>query len=170
MTTRTKVLSWVAVALAVVFCAVSGWVYWQAHQDGSLRYAASRDAALAAGRERVAQLNTLDVKDTDSGLRQWLDASTGALHDKLAATRATDRTTLTKAGTSARGTVTDAALTALDDRAGTAALIATVKVAITPRGGTATTDRKRFTATLARTPDGWKVTALSAVPVGKEGV
>ncbi|WSZ86838.1 hypothetical protein OG584_04010 [Streptomyces sp. NBC_00859] len=152
----------------MLFCAVSGTVYWRAHDDSSLSYAASRDATLAAGRERVAELNTLDVRNTDSGLRRWLDASSGALHDKLASTRATDRTTLTKAGTSARGTVTDAALTALDDRAGTAALIATVKVAITPRGGTATTDRKRFTATLARTADGWKVTALSAVPVGKE--
>ncbi|WP_328321004.1 hypothetical protein [Streptomyces sp. NBC_00388] len=169
MTARIRVVCWAAVAVAVVFCAVSGWVYWQAHQDTSLRYSASRDAALAAGRERVAELNTLDVKHTDTGLERWLDASTGALHDRLASTRATDRTTLTKAGTSARGTVTGAALTALDDRAGTAALIATVKVAITPRGGVATTDRKRFTATLARTPDGWKVTALSAVPVGKEG-
>ncbi|NDZ82730.1 hypothetical protein G3I19_30195 [Streptomyces sp. SID10853] len=169
MTTRTKALVWAACAVAVLFCAVAGRVYWLARQDDSLRYAASRDAALAAGRERIAELNTLDVKNIDSGLGLWLHASTGALHDKLAATRATDRTTLTKAGTSARGTVTDAALTALDYRAGTAALIATVKVAVTPRGGTATTDRKRFTATLARTREGWKVTALSAVPVGKEG-
>ncbi|WP_250302857.1 hypothetical protein OG709_31685 [Streptomyces sp. NBC_01267] len=169
MNRRTRMMCGAAVLVAVLFCGFSGWVYWQAHDDGSLAYSASRDRALTAGRERVAQLNTLDVRHTDAGLKQWLDASTGALHDKLAATRTTDRTTLTDAGTSARGTVTDAALTALDDRAGTASLIATVDVAITAKGGTATTDRKRFAASLARTPDGWKVTALTAVPVGKEG-
>lgn len=165
---RTRLVAQAVALAAVLFCGVSGWVYWQADHDDSLAYSASRDAALAAGRERVAQLNTLDVRHTDDGLARWLDASTGALHDKLRSTRATDRSTLTRTGTSARGTVTDAALTALDDRAGTAALIATVDVAITPRSGTPTTDRKRFEATLARTRDGWKVTALAAVPVGKE--
>ncbi|WP_329125848.1 hypothetical protein [Streptomyces sp. NBC_01465] len=167
MNARTRVVSWVVAVAAVLFCGFSGWVYLQTSNDDSLTYSASRDAALSAGRERVAQLNTLDVSHTDDGLKQWLDASTGALHDKLESTRATDRTTLAKAGTSARGTVTDAALTALDDRAGTASMIATVTVAITPKSGSATSDRKRFEASLARTPDGWKVTALNAVPVGK---
>ncbi|OKJ93515.1 hypothetical protein AMK26_34065 [Streptomyces sp. CB03234] len=67
---------------------------------------------------------------------------------------------------SARATVTDAALTALDVRAGTAELIATVRVETTPGDGRpAGTDRKRLEADLTRTGDGWKVTALTAVPV-----
>lgn len=70
-------------------------------------------------------------------------------------------------GASARATVTEAALTALDERAGTAKLIATVRVDVTPRGGgAATTDRKRLEAVLTRTgEDTWRVAALSAVPV-----
>ncbi|MEV0090795.1 hypothetical protein [Streptomyces sp. NPDC050738] len=167
MNGRTRVVGWVVAVAALLFCGFSGWVYWETRDDDALTFSASRDAALSAGRERVAELNTLDVSHTDDGLKVWLDASTGALHDKLESTRATDRTTLARAGTSARGTVTDAALTALDERAGTASMIATVTVDITPKGGTATSDRKRFEATLARTSDGWKVTALNAVPVGK---
>ncbi|MFC8916538.1 hypothetical protein ACGF5F_05745 [Streptomyces sp. NPDC047821] len=60
-------------------------------------------------------------------------------------------------------TVTDAALTALDDRAGTARLIATVRVRSAPGGA----DRRRLEATLARGGDGWKVTALTDVPVAR---
>lgn len=70
-------------------------------------------------------------------------------------------------GASARATVTEAALTALDTRAGTAKLIATVRVDVTPRGGGApSTDRKRLEAVLTRTAENtWRVAALSAVPV-----
>ena len=49
---------------------------------------------------------------------------------------AADARTLTTAGDTARGKVTSAALTALDDRTGTAELIATVDVRVTPRTGT----------------------------------
>ncbi|WUL62343.1 hypothetical protein OHS16_03845 [Streptomyces sp. NBC_00344] len=161
-------VAWAAVAAAALFCLFAGWVYGQARADDSLRYATARDAALTAGRTRVAQLNTLDAEHADAGLAQWLDASTGALHDKLAGTRTADRAAFTKAGTTARGTVTDAALTALDERAGTAALIATVRIDITPRTGTPTSDRKRFEAKLTRTADGWKIAALGAVQVGKD--
>ncbi|GHB45333.1 hypothetical protein GCM10010331_35860 [Streptomyces xanthochromogenes] len=61
--------------------------------------------------------------------------------------------------------MTDAAVTELDDRSGTAKLIATVEVRVTPAGGAATTDRKRLEAALERTDGGWKLKALSAVPV-----
>jgi Mce-associated membrane protein len=84
----------------------------------------------------------------------------------MAGTHTADAATLKQSGTSTRGTVTDAAVTELDTRAGTAKLIATVQVRVTPATGTATTDRKRFEAGLSRTADGWKLTALTAVPAG----
>ncbi|MEV6399481.1 hypothetical protein AB0M39_32625 [Streptomyces sp. NPDC051907] len=152
--------AWTAVVLAVLFCAVAGWSYGQARSDDSLAYAASRDRVLADGKAHIARLASFDAKDPGGGLRQWLDASTGPLHEELKRTKA-------KTGTTARASVTDAALTALDTRAGTAELIATVRVEVSAGGGRqASADRKRLEATLARTPDGWKVQALSAVPVG----
>lgn len=84
----------------------------------------------------------------------------------MAGTHTADAATLRQSGTSTRGTVTDAAVTELDTRAGTAKLIATVQVQVTPAAGAATTDRKRFEAGLSRTAGGWKLTALTAVPVG----
>ncbi|MFB7938932.1 hypothetical protein ACFC39_17790, partial [Streptomyces sp. NPDC056049] len=94
-----------------------------------------------------------------AGIAAWRDASTGALRTELARTEPA-------VGASARATVTEAALTALDARAGTAKLIATVSVDVTPAGGAATSDRKRLEAVLTRTGEHtWRVAALSAVPV-----
>ncbi|MYR72029.1 MULTISPECIES: hypothetical protein [unclassified Streptomyces] len=170
MNARTKNLGGRAVLLvAVLVCALGGWSYAQARGDDTLAYAKSRDAALADGTGHLARLNTLDgtsARSVESGLTAWLDASTGPLRDRLEGTRAKDTAALTESGATARGKVTDAALTALDDRAGTAALIATVDVEVTPRTGQAGTERKRFEASLARTGDGWKITALDALPVG----
>lgn len=170
MTARTRSLSgWAALLATVLICALGGWSYTEARGDETLAYAKSRDAALADGKRHLARLTTMDGKDATSveaGLEAWLGTSTGPLRDRLRSTRKQDAGELTEAGATARGKVTDAALTALDDRAGTAALIATVDVAVTPRTGKAGTERKRFEATLARTGEGWKIKALDAIPVG----
>ncbi|WP_030846742.1 hypothetical protein [Streptomyces griseus] len=167
MTARTRRLGgWAVLLVAALVCGLGAWSYGQARGDESLAYAKARDAALADGRRHLTTLNSLDgtdVKRVDTGLRAWLDSSTGPLHDELERTRGADAKSLATAGDTARGKVTSAALTALDERTGTAELIATVDVEVTPRSGAAGTQRKRFGATLARTADGWKVKALAAI-------
>jgi Mce-associated membrane protein len=115
-----------------------------------------------AGRQEIATLNTLDPRAADAGLRRWLDASAGPLHDELRRTFAQNKRKIEQARTGAAGTVTDLAVTELDTRAGTARVIATVQVKLGATG----LDRKRFTAVLARTGRDWKLTSLTAVPVG----
>ncbi|MGN9790116.1 hypothetical protein ACTMTU_03290 [Streptomyces sp. OZ13] len=149
-----------AVVLSLLFCAFGGWSYARADGDESLAFAASRDAVLAEGKRHVETLTGFDGRKPEAGLRRWLDASTGPLREEL-------REAKTKEGRTARARITDAALTTLDDRTGTAELIATVEVETdTAGGGTPNTERKRLEATLARTADGWKVRSLAAVPVG----
>lgn len=170
MTSRTRTpVGWAVLLAAVLICALGGWSYAQARGDDDLAYAKSRDTALADGKQHLARLNSLDgknAKSVNAGLGTWLDSSTGPLHEQLKRTRTKDAGELTKAGSTAKGKVTDAALTALDDRTGTAQLIATVDVQVTPRTGKGGAERKRFEATLARTAEGWKVKALTAIPVG----
>ncbi|WP_328718251.1 hypothetical protein OHT52_01440 [Streptomyces sp. NBC_00247] len=170
MSARAKNLTgWAVLLAAVLVCALGGWSYAAARGDDSLAYAKSRDAALAAGRSQLARLNSMDGTDAariEAGLDGWLRVTSGPLHDQLKSTRAKDASAFESARTSAKGTVTDAALTALDERGGTAELIATVDVKVTPRTGAAGTERKRFEAALERTGDGWKVKALTAIPVG----
>lgn len=151
---------WAAVAAAALLCGGAGWSYARAAGDGTRAYAETRDTALAAGREHLARLSSYDGRRAEEDRRAWLEASAGELHEELERTEP-------PAGVSARATVTDAALTALDDRAGTARLIATVRVETSAAGRTAgppATDRTRLEADLVRTGDGWKVTALTALP------
>ncbi|MFE2826985.1 hypothetical protein [Streptomyces sp. NPDC059271] len=162
-----NVLTGTGLALALGFCATGAWTYAQARSDDALAYGRARDAALDDGRHALAVLNTLDAssqKRAEVGVRAWRTVSTGPLRDELGGTRP-------RTGPSARGAVTDAAVTALDTRAGTAKLIATVRVDVTPVGSrTATPERKRLEAVLARDEDGqWRVRALSAVPQADGG-
>ncbi|UUN30369.1 hypothetical protein [Streptomyces sp. FIT100] len=159
MSDRNLLLRGLAVTLAVLFCAYGGWSYAQARGDESTAYATARDAALADGRRHIAELSTADARRPQDALRTWLSASTGPLRDQL-------RKAGAPSGTTARATVTDASLTSLDARAGTAELIATLRVDLTPAGGQETNARKRLEATLTRTADGWKISELGAVPVG----
>ncbi|WP_426368358.1 hypothetical protein [Streptomyces sp. E-08] len=160
---RAKVLGTAALVVALGFCGTGAWTYAQARTDEELGFSRERDTALAEGRSRITVLNTLDASTrarAEAGIRAWREASTGPLRTELGRTEPA-------VGASARATVTEAALTALDARAGTAKLIATVRVDVTPRGASAaTTDRKRLEAVLTRTGDNtWRVAALSAVPV-----
>ncbi|MBC7271057.1 MAG: hypothetical protein H5T76_20475 [Streptomyces sp.] len=162
---RTRLLTTAALTLALGFCGTGAWTYAQARADDALAYGRARDDALADGRAHLAVLNTLDASSRQSaqaGIRAWRAAATGPLRDELGRTEA-------KAGASARGVVTEAAVTALDERAGTAKLIATVRVEVTrPGAKSPTTDRKRLEAILARTSGGdWKVKALSAIPLAR---
>lgn len=164
---RRRTVAWTAAwTVAAVVCALGAWSYADTSGDDALSYGKARDAALAAGKSDIALLNTVDAAHAADDLDRWLTATTGPLYDRLSSTHTADTATVRKSGTSTRGKVTDAAVTELDTRAGTARLIATVEVRVAPASGTATTDRKRFEAGLSRTGDGWKLTALTAVPVG----
>ncbi|GGZ46493.1 hypothetical protein [Streptomyces subrutilus] len=160
---RARVLAGAGLAVALAFCGTGAWTYAQARTDDGLAFGRERDTVLAQGRDHVAVLTTLDASTREhaqAGIQAWRDASTGPLHTELGATRPA-------VGASARATVTEAAVTALDARAGTAKLIATVRVDVTPQGAAKpTSDRKRLEAVLERTGGNtWKVKALSAVPV-----
>jgi Mce-associated membrane protein len=157
---------WLALTVAAVLCAAGGWTYATARGDADAAYAHSREEALSAARAHIATLNSRDGDDVDASVRRWRDAVHGPLKDELLRTGDDSAKVLAAEGSTLRATVTDAALTELDTRAGSAEAIATVRVEVQPRGGDPTTDRKRFEATLDRTDAGWKLSSLTAVPVG----
>ncbi|MFD8570067.1 hypothetical protein [Streptomyces sp. NPDC057694] len=156
-----RALTGVGLAVALAVCGTGAWSYAQARSDGDLAYGRARDAVLSDGRVAVARLTTLDASTSaraKAGVREWKTVTTGPLRAELARVSPA-------AGASSRGVVTDAAVTALDDRAGTAKLIATVQV----KSGSAAAERKRLEAVLSRASDGtWKIKSLGAVPVTGE--
>ncbi|WP_432070967.1 hypothetical protein [Streptomyces sp. AA1529] len=161
---------WLAALLvaALLFCAFSGWIHWRAHTDDDLAYSRARDRALAAGRAHLATLNSVDAAHIEADLREWRRAATGPLQDELRRSEKKSAKSLRERGSTARAEVTDAALTGLDDTAGTATLIATLRIRTATRSGTPATDRKRMRAGLERTEQGWKLTSVTPVAVGEE--
>jgi Mce-associated membrane protein len=114
----------------------------------------------------MAAHTPLDPAPVDGGLPAWLAASTGPLREQLERDRAQNRVKIGKSETSAAATVTGAAVTSLDVRAGKAKVIASVQVKLALRDGSPTLQRKRFEAGTARTPSGWRLESLTAIPAG----
>jgi Mce-associated membrane protein len=167
---RTLVLVSAALAaVAAVGAAFFGWSWWSTANDASLQFARDRDDVLRYGQQDIVNFNTLDYHNVDAGLNRWLDSSTGQLHDDIVQGRDDSKQRIQDAKTATTAKVVDAAVTQLDDRAGTATLIALVDTVVTPEGGQAVTKRNEFQAAMTRTPAGWKISALGPVPVGSSG-
>lgn len=158
-------IGWVSLIVAAGLATWSGVSWWQASHDDAASLARMRDDVLRAGTQEIAALNTMNAAHLDQGLRLWLDASTGTLRDQLRDTEPQSRQRVEQAQSSAAGRVTDAVVTQLNRQAGTAAIIAAVDIRVTPRTGSATTQRNRYQAGLTLTTAGWKLSSLTAIPV-----
>ncbi|TDB79883.1 hypothetical protein E1264_34870 [Actinomadura sp. KC216] len=161
----------IGVALAVTVAAASvcawfGYAYRSASGDDSLAYAAERDRVLAAADQAIVNLNTLDHRSVDAGLKVWQDSSTAQLYDEIVQGRARLKSDIEKAGTTSSAKVLESALTELDARAGKAAVIAAVTVTITRSGAEPVSNLRRFAGQLTRTSSGWKLSALGQAPTG----
>lgn len=159
----------VAAALLALTVLVAGWsgtMWLRAANDDGLAIAGGRDAALAAGREQVATLNSLDHNRVDEDIARWQEVTTGALRDELARTDDETRKTLRDHATVTNGKVLDAGVSEYDERAGTARMLVSLEITVARGGAAPATNRNRFTAALARTDAGWKVSALDQVPIG----
>ncbi|GAA2583246.1 hypothetical protein SMC26_22490 [Actinomadura fulvescens] len=152
------------IVAALVLLAWSGWSLYDS-RGGENDLGEDRDLVLTTGKRQVAALNSMDWSQSDAGLRQWLASSTGPLHDQLQRESAASKQKIVAARTTAVATVDDAAVLSLDQRSGTAQLIATVQIRLTPQAGQPTVQRKRYEAGLTRTPAGWKLKSLTAIPV-----
>ncbi|WP_037311416.1 hypothetical protein [Amycolatopsis orientalis] len=159
----------IAIAVFTAACAFAGWAgytWFTATSSEAVTYGNSRDEALRSGRELVARLTSLDHHRIDQGIADWLAASTGPLRDQLGKTDDATKQALTKDATVSTGKVLDAAISELDDHAGTAKMLASVEITLAREGAAPTTKRNRFAAGLTRTAEGWRLSALDQLPVG----
>jgi Mce-associated membrane protein len=158
---RLLVAGWLSVALAVGFAAWAGTRYASAASSPALSAGQVRDAAMSAGTREIADLNTVSVHSVATWEQRWLDDTTGAEHIKIQQTNPAAAAQIAKVKTSSVATVTDAALTALDPRAGSARIIATVSIAQANAAGASDTVANRYIATLTLTSAGWKISSLT---------
>ncbi|WP_232376485.1 hypothetical protein [Amycolatopsis aidingensis] len=163
----SMILALVLVVAALGYAGWAGFSWWRA-ADQAGGYAQARDEVLRVGEQGVTNLTTMDHTRFDEGMSRWRDSATGALRDSLVQDAQRTRERITGARTSTRGKVVDAAVTELDQRAGSATVITAVEITVTKEGAEPAVRRNRFQVELRRTDDGWKLSALSAVGVGGE--
>jgi Mce-associated membrane protein len=158
----------VAIALALIAAiaaAWSGWSWYAAEHDDSLRYAATRDEVLRTGEQAIQNLNTLDHRSLDRSLRTWQDSSTSDLYRDIVQGRAAFERQVAEAKTISSARILEGAVTELDTRAGTARVIVAAEITVTPPKGVPAIKRSRLIGELTRTAAGWKLSALGQAPV-----
>ncbi|MFC5289398.1 hypothetical protein ACFPM7_20295 [Actinokineospora guangxiensis] len=158
---RFRVLAAAVFAVSLAFALYAGVRMWASAPDET---ASSREEALRSARSAVETFNTLDHRSVDAGLDRWQATATGPLAEELADSRDSSRARIVEARTVTSGVVVDAAVTDLDPAAGTASVIASVEVTVTPESGAAATKRVRFAATVTRTDQGWLLSGITQVP------
>ncbi|MGK5553181.1 hypothetical protein ACSNOI_16330 [Actinomadura kijaniata] len=162
----------VAVALAVaagVAAAWFGWSYHAASGDDGLAFARQRDEALRAAEQAVVNLNTLDHRNADAGLRIWQDSTTADLYDQIVQGRERLKQDVEKARTTSTAKVLESGLTELDAHAGKASVAVAVRITITAADGRPAIQTRRLTGQLTCTAAGWKLSSLGQAPSGATG-
>ncbi len=179
---RTATLA-VAVLAVVAFAAAGGFglSWYRAAHDGSLAQGMARDTVLQDAAQATVNLNTIDFRHVQDGVRLWEQSATGSLLEQLRANRdAVARAILdSKAITTAR--VPDGAVATLDERAGTAQVLVGVDVvsrtegaqpggaqpeSAQPESSSVSCVVRRLQLDMRRDGDAWKVEKLN--PVGSD--
>ena len=148
---------------AVVFAAIAGSSWLTAPRASGL--AQSRDQALRAGEQAVLNFNTLDYRAVARGISLWEQSSTGALRQQIVVSQSAFERQIRQAKTVTAARLLEAALTSLNTRAGTATIIVALQITVSPASGVASTKQTRLEGQLIKTSSGWKLSALSQVPV-----
>jgi len=159
---RAWAAGWVLLAATAGFAVWAGASYWQAAHSTAVTLGQTRDQVLQAARSEIADLNTVQPSRVSAWEARWLADTTGAEHAQVQQTNPAARAQIGKVKTSSRATVTDAAVTRLDNQAGTAQVIATIQVRQTAQSGSSDTISNRYLARLTRTAAGWKISSLTA--------
>lgn len=158
---------WLVLAASMVALVIAVLAWRDADGDPDRGRASARDQAVIQGTRAVETMNTMDHRAVDEGVQAWQRVATGVLRDQLATIDAEQRKLLAEQGKIATGRVVQAALTDLDDRSAT--LLAAVE--ITVRDSEDDTEpaikRNRFSATLAKVGEVWKVEDLQQVAVAR---
>ena len=152
----------VLTVLALLAAAWFGWSWWSASHDDELSLARERDTALAVASNGLVVLNTFDYRNGERDLDRWIGVTTGQLEKDLSADRKLQLDRANSSQTFATATLRQAAVTELDAGAGTAKLIAVLDVRLSTGGAAAAPALSRLNVDLARTGDGWKVSAVQA--------
>jgi Mce-associated membrane protein len=162
----------VAIALVVIAAGSAAWFGWRwysAAHSSSLHSSQVRDQALQQGELAMENFNTMNYHNVAQGLKLWENSSTGELLRAISTGQSQFISEVRKEKTETTATILDAALTSLNEQAGTAGIMAAVQLDVVPATGSPVTKRTELVGDLQLTTDGWKLSALGQAPQGGNG-
>jgi len=151
-------------AVAGVLALLVGATVWAGWRDARARQDdAAREQMVAAGREVVLALTTIDHTQIDRDVQRILDASTGAFRDDFAQRAETFKAAARKAESTSVGTVREAGLESAE---GDSARVLVALTVMTSNRGAPEQQPKswRTRVTVTKVDDGFKVAAVEFVP------
>lgn len=153
--------------LAVLAFTAAGWFglsWYRAAHDESLALGMTREAVLQDSQRAAFNLNSLDYRSVQDGLALWEQSAAGPLLTELQANRNTYVGAITESKTITTARVADAAVATLDERSGTAQVLAGVDVTSQTDQQDPSCVHRRIRLEMIRVGDTWKVGTLA--PVG----
>lgn len=168
---RSKVPVLVAGALvlvAVVFAGLAGYSWYSSANDQNLQFAIARDDVLRIGQQELVNFYSVDYKNPDKSFDQMLNQATGPLADTLKQNKDSWRKQIQDGKVSLSVKVLDAAVSDLDNRAGSASMTAMMEFVTTPEQGQPVSSRVPMQSALTRTDTGWKLTQAARIPLGAQ--
>ena len=151
-------------AVAGVLALLVGATVWAGWRDARARQDdAAREQMVAAGREVVLALTTIDHTQIDRDVQRILDASTGAFRDDFAQRAETFKAAARKAESTSVGTVREVGLESAE---GDSARVLVALTVMTSNRGAPEQQPKswRTRVTVTKVDDGFKVAAVEFVP------
>ncbi|GAA3433664.1 hypothetical protein [Kutzneria kofuensis] len=149
--------------LAVLGAGWAGWTWWQSSHSDDVTYGQTRDLVLATASDQIKTLNTVDYRKAEDDLTQWQRVTTGNLLTQLTSQHDSDVNSTKAQKTVSTARIVDAAVSTLDTRAGTAAVLVAVEVTISQADGQSSVRKGRVDAVLSRTEDGWKTGTVQVI-------
>jgi Mce-associated membrane protein len=173
MTTNlSRFLLPVSIALLVVATGFAAWfgLTWARASGDDADVARAREDVATAGTAAVATLTSLNFNNVDAVYQQYLDVSTGAVHDDYAKNADSFKKRIKDSKVVTTSVVREVAVTDVNLQKKEATILVVVDTQVTE---TATADptkqaeqpkRLRIEAALDQTDAGWKVKGLQQVP------
>jgi Mce-associated membrane protein len=173
MTTKlSSQILYIAIALLVVAAAVATWfgLSWLNASGGDQAVARAREDVSTAGTAAVATLTSLNYNNVDAVYQQFLDVSTGAVHDDYAKNEDAFKKRIKDSKVVTTSTVRQVAVTDVNLQKKEATILVVVDTQVTENGTAAANKapdspkRLRIEAALDQTDTGWKVKGLRQAP------
>ena len=173
-TNRTwRVLPMIAVFLAAaagVFAIVAACQWIFAANDESLQLAVARDDVLRVGQQELINFYSIDYHNLDQTMNRLTESSTGTLHDLLTQKDNPMKQQIVSGQLVTSATIGDAVITELDNRSGSAKLIAVMQVTGSSTQNPKLPARIPVQSELTRTNSGWKLSGISQVVLGSSSL